>query len=54
LGLLIEKRSVTFYQELLRHTGEEAGQKALQELIAEEKKHQEQLSYLLKDLQLDT
>ena len=50
LGILIEKRSIAFYQELLRYTTEESGQKALQELIAEEERHQEQLYQLLPSL----
>jgi len=46
-AILIEKRSVLFYQELLRHTEKETGRRALQELILQEKEHQERFQQLL-------
>ena len=48
LGMLLESDSVNFYQEVLKNTEDEKGREALVIIIEEEKKHQEQLSRLLK------
>jgi rubrerythrin len=46
-AILIEKRSVSFYQEILKRTEDETGRRAVQELILQEKKHEEKFKQLL-------
>jgi len=46
LGINIEKRSLTFYLEIMKHTDNEVGKAALKKIISEEKKHWEELKKL--------
>ena len=47
LGINIEKRSLAFYLEIMKHTESEEGKSALKKIIEEEKKHWEELKRLL-------
>jgi len=46
LGINIEKRSLAFYLEMVKHTESEEGKDALKKIIGEEKKHWEELKRL--------
>lgn len=43
LGIIIEKRSLAFYLEILKYTDSEEGKNALRKIIKEEKKHWDEL-----------
>jgi rubrerythrin len=47
LGVTIEKRSLTFYLEVVKHTESEEGKNTIKKIIAEERKHWEELKRLL-------
>jgi len=47
LGINIEKRSLAFYLEMVKHTDNEEGKVALKKIIDEEKKHWEELKKLI-------
>ena len=47
LGINIEKRSLAFYLEMVKHTDNEEGKVALKKIIDEEKKHWEELKRLI-------
>jgi len=47
LGINIEKRSLKFYLEIIKHTDNEVGKAALKKIIDEEKKHWEELKKLI-------
>jgi len=47
LGIHIEKRSLAFYLEMVKHTDNEEGKVALKKIIDEEKKHWEELKKLI-------
>ena len=47
LGINIEKRSLAFYLEIMKHTDNEVGKAALKKIIGEEKKHWEELKKLI-------
>jgi len=47
LGINIEKRSLAFYLEIIKHTDNEVGKAALKKIIDEEKKHWEELKRLI-------
>jgi len=47
LGINIEKRSLAFYVEMVKHTDNEVGKAALKKIIDEEKKHWEELKRLI-------
>ena len=47
LGINIEKRSLAFYLEIMKHTDNEVGKTALKKIISEEKKHWEELKKLI-------
>jgi len=47
LGINIEKRSLAFYLEIVKHTKSEEGKNALKEIIREEKNHWEELKRLI-------
>jgi rubrerythrin len=46
LGIALEKRSLTFYLEVVKYTESEEGKGALKKIIAEEKRHWEELKNL--------
>lgn len=48
LGISAEKRSIAFYNELLRNTRSESGRAALGEIIKEESEHLDKLKGLLR------
>jgi rubrerythrin len=48
LGITIERRSLAFYLELLKHTESDEGKNALKKVIGEEEKHWEELKRLIK------
>ena len=47
LGITIEKRSLAFFLEMLKHTESEEGKNGLKKIIGEEKKHWEELKKLI-------
>jgi len=47
LGINIEKRSLSFYLEIVKHTKSEEGKNVLNIIIGEEKKHWEELKRLI-------
>ena len=47
LGINIEKRSLSFYLEILKHTKSEEGKNVLKKIIEEEKNHWEELKRLM-------
>lgn len=47
LGVTIEKRSLAFYLELVKHTESNDGKKTINKIIEEEKKHWEELKKLI-------
>jgi len=47
LGIAIEKRSLAFYLEVVKYTESEEGKKILKKIIAEERKHWEELKRCL-------
>jgi rubrerythrin len=47
LGIAIEKRSLAFYLEVVKYTESEESKKTLKKIIAEEKKHWEELKRCL-------
>lgn len=47
LGINIEKRSLAFYLEIVKHTKSEEGKNALKKIIGEEKNHWEELKRLI-------
>jgi rubrerythrin len=47
LGIHIEKRSLAFYLEMVKHTDNDEGKVALKKIIDEEKKHWEELKRLI-------
>ena len=47
LGITIEKRSLTFFLEMLKHTESEEGKNGLKKIIEEEKKHWDELKKLI-------
>ena len=47
LGINIEKRSLAFYLEIMKHTDNEVGKAALKKIIDEEEKHWEELKRLI-------
>ena len=48
LGISVERRSIAFYNEILRNTHDESGRAAIEELIADEQKHVERLEGLVR------
>jgi len=46
LGIALEKRSLAFYLEVVKYTESEEGKDALKKIIAEEKRHWEELKNL--------
>ena len=48
LGIAIEKRSLAFYLEVVKYTESEESKKILKKIIAEERKHWEELKRCLK------
>ena len=48
LGITIERKSLAFYLEVLKHTESEEGKNALKKVIGEEEKHWEELKRLVK------
>jgi rubrerythrin len=49
LGISAEKRSIAFYNELIRNTSDESGRVALTAIIAEEEEHLDKLKGLLRE-----
>ena len=47
LGINIEKRSLAFYLEIMKHTKSEEGSNALKKIIDEERKHWDELKRLI-------
>jgi rubrerythrin len=47
LGINIEKRSLSFYLEIVKHTKSEEGKNVLKIIIGEEKNHWEELKRLI-------
>ena len=47
LGVTIEKRSLAFYLEVVKHTESEEGKNTIKKIIGEERKHWEELKRLL-------
>ncbi len=47
LGITIERKSLAFYLEVLKHTESEEGKNALKKVIGEEKRHWEELKRLV-------
>jgi rubrerythrin len=47
LGIAVEKRSLAFYLEVVKYTESEEGKKTLKNIIAEERKHWEELKRFL-------
>jgi len=47
LGITIEKRSLAFFLEMLKHTESEEGKNGLKKIIEEEKQHWEELKRLI-------
>jgi len=47
LGITIEKRSLAFFLEMLKHTESEEGKNGLKKIIEEEKKHWDELKKLI-------
>lgn len=47
LGINIEKRSLAFYLEIVKHTKSEEGKNVLKKIIGEEKNHWEELKRLI-------
>ena len=48
LGISTEKRSISFYKNLLQSTGDESGRDALAKIIHEEEEHLDKLTALLR------
>lgn len=48
LGISTEKRSIAFYNNLLKNTTDESGREALAEIISEEEDHLDKLTALLR------
>lgn len=49
LGISAEKRSISFYSELLQNTQDDSGRAALRGIIAEEEEHLDKLKGLLRE-----
>ena len=47
LGVTIEKRSLAFYLEVVKHTESEEGKNTIKKIIGEERKHWEEMKRLL-------
>jgi rubrerythrin len=47
LGVTIEKRSLAFYLEVVKHTESEEGKNTIKKIIGEERKHWEELKRLI-------
>lgn len=48
LGVSVERRSISFYNEILQNTQDKTGRAAIEELIGEEKEHLDKLQALLR------
>ncbi len=48
LGISVERRSISFYNEILQNTQDKTGRAAINELIGEEQEHLEKLLALLR------